>query len=881
VLVGPGCHEATADIAEFESLGLRDLKGLGEVPAWRFVRLTGVRVPAVPFFGRREELERLRSSFARARMGRAALAVVIGPPGQGKTRLAEELIRDVDGQARLLQARCRPGGEIGSLTPLKQILASDVVDPTPEAMGARVEVLLDDPSERRRVTAALCHSAGLLVDERLLSLRPFEREQELAFAWHRYFDGLGREQTVLLWIEDVHWAEPQLVRLMDRVTFSGDLPLLVLATGRPEFGAAAVLRPGEGRLILELGRLDLDASLALARALGSTDDQAIRRAEGHPLFIIELARSRLPSGQELPLNVQAAIAARLDELPSTERELLQCAAVAGETFTVHDAALLGSRDPAEVAGILGRLVHLQYLHPLTQGFRFHHVLVHDVAYGRLPAAERMRLHARHAWEGVDPDDAEALAHHWWEALRPPDADWVWEGAAEREEMRKEALKAHLAAGRRLSDRLERERAVEVLERVLALAHGPREVASVEEAIAFAHTRDGRGDEAWEHHLRAIAAYREAGTDPPASLYAEMLETPVHRWGFFRVLPHEDLVLRLLLEGQQIARATQDIPSLARLLAHHAYFHLQHEVAGEAVRLVETWQDPPQLADVLQRAAALFLQTGEIDRAKAAYERMDRLMATGGHIEELDALMWRAILAFAAGNLVRAGEFADRLLERSATSNAHWRTHALGTMGLVLLGRGEWSAVEDIAATTDGIVTSHPGVGFCLIGAAAIAYGASASVLAGRPLPDQLAAFMERCTPESAAVRASILLVPYAMAGLADIDPLSLEAWRPGQRSWDRQVWDPFGLTLVIALTMLERWDLLEPPLRRLEEVSGKGGRACGALAAAAREEMAAARGGPSPTHAELRGLGYVGLSELISYRPRTKTPAANLVRTDI
>lgn len=117
VLVGPGCHEATADVAEFESLGFRDLKGLGEVPAWRFVRLTGVRVPAVPFFGRREELERLRSSFARARMGRAALAVVIGPPGQGKTRLAEELIRDVHGEARLLQARCRPGGEIGSLTP--------------------------------------------------------------------------------------------------------------------------------------------------------------------------------------------------------------------------------------------------------------------------------------------------------------------------------------------------------------------------------------------------------------------------------------------------------------------------------------------------------------------------------------------------------------------------------------------------------------------------------------------------------------------------------------------------------------------------------------------------------------------------------------------
>ncbi len=870
VLVGPGCHEATADTAEFEELGVRLVKGVGSIPAWRLGRVADSRQgPWLPFVGRQTELGQLQSAHARARSGQATLALIIGPPGQGKTRLAQEFVAAVSGEAQVLQARCRPGGETGSWTPTKQILAGDAPETSPAGVAARVNGLLDDPRERTRVAKALAHSAGLLVDDSLLSLRPAEREQEIAHAWRRYLHALGAVRPVVLWIEDVHWAEPQLVKLVDRLTLSQSLPLLVLMTGRPEFAGTAVLHPGDDRVFLELGPLDREASADLAHSAAAVDERVIERAEGHPLFIIELARSRLGSRVDLPLTVQAAIAARLDELGPLEQGLLQKASVVGDTFTVRDVALLGEREPAEVAGILARLAHLRHLYATTQQtYRFHHVLVHDVAYARLPIAERMHLHARYAREGVDPQETEALAHHWWEALRLPDADWVWEDAPEREEMRQEALHVHLAAGRRLSDRLDRERALEVYERALKLSRTPLEVATIETAIGLAYVRDGLGNEAWDHRLRAVAAYREAGADPPAAFYADMLEIPTQRWGFFRTLPPEDLVLRLLEEGQQIARKTQDMESLARLLIQHAYFaSFDSKPVRAAVSLAETAPDPARFADAINRAATVFLQGGEIDVARTTYERANRLVVAGGRIDELDNLMWRTVLEFAAGNLDRAEQLADRLLEMSATSNAHWRSHARGTKALVLLGRGNWQALEAIARETSELVSANPGVGFCLVGAAAYAYGAAASIFAGRPLSEDLAAFAERCTPDSAVVQASTLVIPYAMADLGEFDARAMEAWRPGQRIWDQQMWDPHQVTLSIALTIRKRWDLLDAPLRKLEGVGKKGGRLCAALAAAIREEMAHAHGAPPPKHATLRDLGYLGVSELVSFRP--------------
>jgi tetratricopeptide (TPR) repeat protein len=189
----------------------------------------------------------------------------------------------------------------------------------------------------------------------------------------------------------------------------------------------------------------------------------------------------------------------------------------------------------------------------------------------------MALHARYAAEGVDPADVEALAHHWWEAVKPSDAQWVWEDVARLGAMRRQAFGAHLAAGRRLEERNAYEEAMDVYTRAVELADDAADLASAQAAVGRAYARQGRGDEAWEHRLRAIDTFAKAGSSAPSELYADMLEIATMNWGYFQHLPNDAEVLRLLEEGERIARTSGDDVSLARLLMERGAF--TNEVAG--------------------------------------------------------------------------------------------------------------------------------------------------------------------------------------------------------------------------------------------------------------------------------------------------------------
>ncbi|MDP9276175.1 MAG: AAA family ATPase, partial [Chloroflexota bacterium] len=394
VVVGPTTFAAASDAAEFEELGPLELKGLGPVPAWRLKAFTETREGQLPMVGRDSELAQLRKLFDRAASGDPSLAVLTGPPGIGKTRIVEEFASSVAAEATVLEARCRPGTEVGT-SPLRQLLSN--VDPA-------------------SVPPAVAYSAGLRPDARLLALNGLDRRTTIQNAWRELVAELARERPVVMCIEDLHWGESELVRLIDALTLGSSLRFMVLATARPEFPGMPLLRPGDSRLFIELQPLDAKSANTLAQAAGARDID-IGRAEGHPLFIVELARAR-GSTESLPVTLQAAISARLDELPTADRELLQSSAVIGETFDARGAALLAGRDPAEVAGTLGRLAHLRYVHAIDGHFRFQHALVHDIAYGRLPIGTRLRLHAQYAREGLRSDDVERLAHHWWQALGP-------------------------------------------------------------------------------------------------------------------------------------------------------------------------------------------------------------------------------------------------------------------------------------------------------------------------------------------------------------------------------------------------------------------------------------------------------------------------------
>jgi len=864
VVVGPTCREATAEMAEFVGLGDVDLKGLGRLSAWRLVAL--VRPPAggrLPFVGREPELALLQLAYGRARSGRGVLALVSGPPGQGKTRLVEEFVGGLGAAPRVVTARCRPAEEAETASPLRQLLASENPATSVEALAAGLTALLPDVTERHRVATALGHSAGLMVSRELAGLPVGQRQDEIVNGWRRYLGVLTRAGPVVVWIEDLHWADGEVVQLLDRLTLGAEMPLLVVATARPELAAQGGLRPGGDRFFLTLDALDDGTARALARHAGSADASGIERAEGNPLYVIELARARsLGIARDVPLTLNGVIGARLEELTPHDQELLQCAAVAGETFTARDVALLSGRDPAAVAGALERLAERLYLHPAASGWRFHHALVRDVAYGRLTTADRMRLHARYAREGVRPEDVEVLAHHLWEAVGPADAEWVWEDSPDFPELRQAALRAHVLAGGRYADRAAYARAVDTCRRALRFAGDPDAVARVEQAIAGACAAGGDADEAWAHYLRARDVHRDAGTAPPADLYPSLLELPVYTSGMFRQVPAAGVVEALLREGEDAARRARDDGSLARLLALDAYRSHDPARLVEALRLSEGLSDPAPLASCLEHAAILQNRVGEFAMAERLYERLDVLGAASVPADR--RLEFRAILALNRGRLAEAERLAERFLAGSASGGPHLRTHSFREQGHVLLARGAWRALRELAAETEQLVAAHSGTAFCYAVTTARAFAVVAHALEGRPAEARgLLTRAELPLQAEPLERESVLLLAYGAVGArGDVARLCRQVRELGET----QFWF-FHRMEAVVLTMLERWPELADVLPRLERVAAHGSPYLEALLGAIHEEMDAARGGPAPAHGRLRELGFAGWSQLLRYRP--------------
>jgi class 3 adenylate cyclase/tetratricopeptide (TPR) repeat protein len=869
ILVGPVCHDATADVGEFTDLGDIELRGLGGVRAWRLTGLAGRRPGGIPLVGREAELGLLALAARRARSAHAVFTLVSGPPGQGKTRLVEEFVAGLPDNARVLRARCRPAGELGARSPLQELLASAAATFTEDDAGiadltGAVARLFDDATERDRVVTALAHSAGLSVSRELSSLPTSQRQDEVANAWRRYLAALARGRLVVLWVEDLHWAEAEVVQLLDRLTLGLHLPLLVIGTARPEFTIQGGMRPGGDRFFVALDALDDVAAHALAHAAGNAEMRGLERAGGNPLFIIELVRARPIGAVDVPLTLHGVIGARLDELPPPDRELLQRAAVVGEAFTVHDAALLAESDPGEVAATLERLAGLLYVHEVAGGFRFHHALVRDVAYGRLTTAVRMRLHAHYAREGVRSNDVEAVAHHLWEALGPADADWVWEGNPGLAELQARACEAHQAAARRYADRFAYAWALETCRRAFRFTTDPRAVAAIERALGDVLLGSGDADEAWSHYMRARDLYREQGADPPPDLYPIALEPPVYTAGMFRRRPDEPVIETLASEGETLARRIGDRASLARLLAVRAY--RLHEAAAleEALRLSEEVADPTALEPFLVHAAILQIRAGEFAVARRIFERLDAIAVPPGPIGER-AFEFRAILALSTGRLPEAQYLADRLVAKSAARGPHLRTHAYREQAHVLLARGDWPALRDVAAEAERLVDEHPDTAFCYAVTTARAFKAVAHMMEGQG--DQALAVLRRAVEPLQAEpleRESVLLLAHAVVGGRDeVEALIREVYARGS-----QVFWFFQRMQVIALTMLQQWDAVEAALAPLERIAAKGNPYLEALVAAAREEIAAKRGGGPPAeHRALRNLGYTGWSELLAHCP--------------
>jgi class 3 adenylate cyclase/tetratricopeptide (TPR) repeat protein len=394
ILIGEQTRRLAHGAIEVETVEPLTVKGKAEaLPAHRLVSVVE-GAPAferrldAPLVGRRQELARVRAAFDEVLSERRCrLVPVLGPPGIGKSRLGGEVAATLADEAGVLSGRCLPYGEGITYWPLVEIFSE---------AGAESEL-----------EAAL--SAGA--------------PEEIFWSVRKALERRAREQPLVLIVEDIHWGEPTLLDLVDHLAeWTRDAPLLLLCLARPEL---IDQRPAWGGDAITLEPLSPDESEDLIGELlgdSTVDDDTRARirdvAEGNPLFVEQLLAMLAEGGdpEQVPVTMQALLAARLDGLPDEELDLLERASVVGLEFEWDALAELASDRRRPGGARLAALVRKELIRPhqaVEDAFRFRHLLIRDAAYERVPKDLRSELHARFAgWlEGRGEEFDEIVGYH--------------------------------------------------------------------------------------------------------------------------------------------------------------------------------------------------------------------------------------------------------------------------------------------------------------------------------------------------------------------------------------------------------------------------------------------------------------------------------------
>ncbi|MFL6192155.1 MAG: AAA family ATPase [Actinomycetes bacterium] len=439
VLLGESTYRLVRDAVEAERVTPLHLKGKGApVVAYRLGQVDPgapghARRQDAPIVGREPELRLVAWMYERVvATASCHLLTVLGQAGVGKTRLVGEAVADLPG-ATVLRGRCLSYGEGITWWPVAEIVrrAAGIADPDlPARATAKLRRLLaddrrdpDDPPsgpegrEREHIATRIAQLIGL-------EAAPGPAE-DAAWAFRRLLEVLAARAPLVVVLDDLHWAEPGLLDLVEHVADYGrGAPILLVAMARPEF---LEQRPGwaGGKLnattmllepLDEAAATRLLAELAGPLSLPETATRPITRAaEGNPLFLEELLAALVEEGRlrrqdgrwvaadladlGIPPSIQALLAARLDRLEDAERAVLERAAVAGQMF--EQRAVVELSPPAErgtVPARLQALVRRELLRPSPsrlagdQGFQFRHLLVRDAAYDAIPKQTRAELH---------------------------------------------------------------------------------------------------------------------------------------------------------------------------------------------------------------------------------------------------------------------------------------------------------------------------------------------------------------------------------------------------------------------------------------------------------------------------------------------------------
>jgi len=628
VLMGPVTYQLVKHAVEVEAVEPLELKGKADrVPAYRLVSVaagpSSARRMEAPLVGRGEELARLAAGqSASERDGGGRLMTVVGSAGVGKSRLIQEFLSSLDPATVTLHGRCLSYGDGITFWPLVELIrtAAAIEDELPPAMAfQRLGTLCD---QRIDVADRLAPLLGL-------SDATFPLE-ETFWAARTLLETLAHSAPVVVVMDDVHWAEPTLLDLIEHLVEAAGAAILVVCSARAELYDQ---RPGWGEGP-RAGRIDLEplseseTEEVVANIIGGSGlpDALLSRitdaAEGNPLFLEQMLSMLVDGGMlrrrddgtwsavreltafPVPPSIAALIEARLDRLALEDRTVLQEGSVVGLVFyegaveSMSPEALKPMVDPS-----IKRLVRRQFVRPDPSvfmdeaSFRFDHSLIHDAAYRSLLKRERAELHERFAnWLEASAGDRigeleEIVGYHLEQSARHL-------GELGPQDDRGRALAARAAsqlagAGRRAFARGDAPAAANLLDRAVALLpSGMRTRTELQLDLAEAQADLGEFEQSQRCATEALDAARAHGDAllaTNASLVGLFLQYTLDPQG------RTEQVIRETEEAIPVLEAADDHVGLVRAWRLLAWVHGTANHYGAAERAVEQAVEHARLA----------------------------------------------------------------------------------------------------------------------------------------------------------------------------------------------------------------------------------------------------------------------------------------------
>jgi class 3 adenylate cyclase/predicted ATPase len=487
IIVAPSTRRLVGGLFDYHDLGRVVLKGLAApVEIAQVLGQSNVESrfeayhPAnlTPLVGRDEEIQLLLRRWRQAKDGEGTIVLLAGEPGIGKSRIAQAVLELLSGENHTrLRLFCSPHHQYSALYPFIRQLeraAGFRRTDTDEQRLTKLETALAEASvDLGDAVPLLAELFSIPTSDRYpqSTLTPQKRKETTLEALAARVEGLAASRPLLLVIEDVHWADPTSLELIDMIVERAPhLRLLVIITFRPEF-----VSPWAGRIQttpISLGRLapgqcrEIIAGMIHGKRLPKAiTDEIIQRTDGVPLFVEELTKAVIESGAlvdagdhytvsgplpapEIPMTLRASLLARLDRY-APAREVAQIGAALGRRFSHQLIGAVAAMPQQRLGDALAQLVGAELLwrrgNPPDAEYTFKHALVQDAAYGTLLREPRRALHARIAetlasqFADIADTQPELLAHHCAEAGLIEKAATLW-GKAGQLSLTRSALK---------------------------------------------------------------------------------------------------------------------------------------------------------------------------------------------------------------------------------------------------------------------------------------------------------------------------------------------------------------------------------------------------------------------------------------------------------